>query len=163
MTTKKKPKAKIKLKPKNPDNPKEGSIVEYRNGGNVALELQAYKMGIQQQATKKMLDAANTALESIIDLAKNAEQESVKLKASQDLLDRVGLAPTTKAEIHHKRDVLDDMTDEELTELAKQYFKNKPNETVIEVKVEPSQTDMDSTISENNNRKNSETKNDKSN
>ncbi len=111
------------------------ALSAFKGGQNVALELQAYKLGIQQQSTQKMLEAASRALDTIIDLATNADKEAVRLKAAQDLIDRIGLGPTSKSEVVHKRDVLSDMSDQELKELADSYFANKkPTEiTVINV------------------------------
>ena len=69
---------------------------------------------IQEEIATQMQGFIPKAIQNLKQLAQSADSENVRLNATRDLLDRSGLKPVEKQEIHTTSGRLEDMTVEEL-------------------------------------------------
>ena len=69
---------------------------------------------IEEEITNHMRGYIPKAIQNLKQLAQNADSETVRLNATRDLLDRSGLKPVEKQEIHTTSGRLEDMTVEEI-------------------------------------------------
>jgi DNA-binding CsgD family transcriptional regulator len=99
---------------------------------------------IQQETVRMIADSATLGLAGVLDLAKNASNDSVRLQACKDLLDRAGFNAINQIEISG----LDKKSDEELKEELDRLL----NANVIDVTPESSTSVEDEAIlAESNN------------
>ena len=69
---------------------------------------------IQEEIATQMQGFIPKAIQNLKQLAQSADSENVRLNATRDLLDRSGLKPVEKQEIHTTSGRLEDMTVEEI-------------------------------------------------
>ena len=69
---------------------------------------------IQEEIVTQMQGFIPKAIQNLKQLAQSADSENVRLNATRDLLDRSGLKPVEKQEIHTTSGRLEDMTVEEI-------------------------------------------------
>ena len=69
---------------------------------------------IQEEIATQMQGFIPKAIQNLKQLAQSADSENVRLNATRDLLDRSGLKPVAKQEIHTTSGRLEDMTVEEI-------------------------------------------------
>lgn len=56
---------------------------------------------IQQDSRSQFVVMAPEAIDRLLDLAMNAQSEKVRLEANVEIIDRAGLKPPDKVELHH--------------------------------------------------------------
>jgi hypothetical protein len=78
-----------------------------------------FSLQIKEETAKLIGDSASLGLKGILDIAQNATNESVKLAACKDLLDRAGFNAVNQIEIGG----MDKMSDEELQAELEKYLK----------------------------------------
>lgn len=85
----------------------ESALVAYPGVSNPMASVLAnrnLKHPLVQQYMKECIDIAS---DTIVNLARNAEKEETRLKASQDILDRLGFKAPDRLEIDDKRELSD--------------------------------------------------------
>lgn len=92
---------------------------------NLVSEFQAYKAGLTE-SIKTLTDFIPTALQTVKELAQDADSDSVRLKAAQDILDRLNVKVTTPTNANGNgrtdQDIFGLMSDEELVALKQRFL-----------------------------------------
>lgn len=76
--------------------------------GRSYANLLAYKNRKNKEVVKYIQGAVSIATDTIMDLCEHAENEAVRLRAAQDVLDRAGFKPKEQLEIDDKRELNDE-------------------------------------------------------